>query len=45
MGGRGRYISELKASLVYRECSRTARATDIVKLWLEKQNKRKKISV
>jgi hypothetical protein len=27
MGGRGRKISELKASLVYRASSRTARAT------------------
>jgi uncharacterized protein (DUF2252 family) len=27
LGGRGRWISELKASLVYRVSSRTARAT------------------
>jgi hypothetical protein len=27
LGGRGRQISECKASLVYRESSRTARAT------------------
>ena len=27
MGGRGRWISEFKASLVYRVSSRTARAT------------------
>jgi hypothetical protein len=27
LGGRGRQISDFEASLVYRECSRTARAT------------------
>jgi hypothetical protein len=39
LGGRGRRISEFKASLVYRVSSRTARATE--KLCLEKPNQNK----
>jgi hypothetical protein len=41
LGGRGRQISEFKASLVYRVSSRTARATQRNPV-LEKQNKTKK---
>jgi ribosomal protein L12E/L44/L45/RPP1/RPP2 len=40
LGGRGRRISEFKASLVYRVSSRTARATE--KPCLEKNQKKKK---
>jgi hypothetical protein len=41
LGGRGRQISEFKASLDYRMSSRTARATQINPA-LKKQNKTKK---
>jgi hypothetical protein len=41
LGGRGRWISEFEASLVYRVSSRTARATQR-KPCLEKPKKRKK---
>jgi hypothetical protein len=40
LGGRGRQISEFKASLVYRESSRTARATQ--RNLVSKNQKRKK---
>jgi hypothetical protein len=40
LGGRGRRISEFKASLVYRVCSRIARATHRNSV-LKKQNKSK----
>ena len=39
LGGRGRQISELEASLVYRVSSRTARATQRNPVW--KKNKTK----
>jgi hypothetical protein len=39
--GRGRQISEFKASLVYRVSSRTARAIQINLSWETKQNKTK----
>jgi hypothetical protein len=41
LGGRGRWISEFEASLVYRVSSRTARAIQR-KPVLEKQKKKKK---
>jgi hypothetical protein len=44
LGGRGRWISEFKASLVYRMSSRTARATQrnpVSKK--QKQNKQKRV--
>jgi hypothetical protein len=40
LGGRGRWISEFKASLVYRVSSRTARATQRNPV-LKKKEKRK----
>jgi hypothetical protein len=40
LGGRGRWISEFEASLVYRVSSRTARAIQRNPVW--KKNKRKK---
>jgi hypothetical protein len=40
LGGRGRWISEFEASLVYRVSSRTARATQRNPV-LKKQNKTK----
>jgi hypothetical protein len=40
LGGRGRQISEFKASLVYRVSSRTARATQRNPIWKTKQNKK-----
>jgi hypothetical protein len=44
LGGRGRRISELEASLVYRVSSRTARATqrNPVSKKLKKERKKKK---
>jgi hypothetical protein len=42
LGGRGRQISELKASLVYRVSSRTARATQINPVSKNKKTKTKK---
>jgi hypothetical protein len=44
LGGRGRWISEFEASLVYRVCSRTARATqgNPVSKNKTKQNKNQK---
>jgi hypothetical protein len=44
LGGRGRQISEFEASLVYRVCSRTARAIqrNPVSKNKTKQNKKKK---
>jgi hypothetical protein len=42
LGGRGRRISEFKASLVYRVSSGTARATMRNPVWKTKQNKTKK---
>jgi hypothetical protein len=45
LGGRGRQISEFKASLVYRVSSRTARATQrnsVSKNEKTKQNKKQK---
>jgi hypothetical protein len=41
LGGRGRGISELKASLVYKVSSRTARATQRIPV-SEKRKKEKK---
>jgi hypothetical protein len=41
LGGRGRWISEFKASLVYRVSSRTARATQRNPV-LKNKNKNKK---
>jgi hypothetical protein len=43
--GRGRQFSEFKASLVYRESSRTARATYTEKPCLEKSNKQTKADI
>jgi hypothetical protein len=40
LGGRGRWISEFKASLVYKVSSRTARATQKNPVW--KKNKKQK---
>jgi hypothetical protein len=42
MGGRGRQISEFKASLVYRVSSRTARATQRNPVSKKKKNRKKK---
>jgi hypothetical protein len=43
LGGRGRWISEFKASLVYRVSSRTARATQRNPVWKkQKTNKQTK---
>jgi hypothetical protein len=42
LGGRGKRISEFKASLVYRVSSRTARATEKTCLKKPKPKKRKK---
>jgi hypothetical protein len=44
LGGRGRWISEFKASLVYKVSSRTARATQR-NLVLKKPNKKKKFFI
>jgi hypothetical protein len=41
LGGRGRWISEFEASLVYRLSSRTARATQRNPVSKTKQNKTK----
>jgi hypothetical protein len=41
LGGRGRWISEFKASLVYRVSSRTARATQRNPASKEKKKKKK----
>jgi hypothetical protein len=44
LGGRGRWISEFEASLVYRVSSRTARTTQrnpVLKKQKQKQNKTK----
>jgi hypothetical protein len=44
LGGRGRWISELEASLVYRVSSRTARATQrnpVLKTKKEEKKKKK----
>jgi ribosomal protein S19 len=42
LGGRGRRISELEASLVFRESSRTARAIQRDSFWRKKKKERKK---
>jgi hypothetical protein len=42
LGGRGRKISEFKASLLYKVSSRTARATEKLCLKKTKTNKQKK---
>jgi hypothetical protein len=42
LGGRGRWISEFEASLVYRVSSRTARATQRNPVSKKKKKKRKK---
>jgi hypothetical protein len=39
LGGRGRWISEFKASLVYRVSSRTSKAIHRNPVWKTKQNK------
>jgi hypothetical protein len=44
LGGRGRWISEFEASLVYRVSSRTARATQrnpVLKIKIKNKNKTK----
>jgi hypothetical protein len=41
LGGRGRWISEFEASLVYRVSSRTARATQRNPVSKKKEKKRK----
>ena len=41
MGGRGRWISEFKANLVYKVCSRTARATQRNPVSKNKKKKKK----
>jgi hypothetical protein len=41
LGGRGRRISEFKASVVYRESSRTARATQRNHVLKNQKNKNK----
>jgi hypothetical protein len=41
LGGRGRQISEFKASLVYKVSSRTARAIQRNPVWKNKQKKQK----
>jgi hypothetical protein len=41
LGGKGKWISEFEASLVYRVSSRTARATQSNFVSAEKQNKNK----
>jgi hypothetical protein len=45
LGGRGRQISEFKASLVYRVSSRTARATQRNPVSKKEKNKNKKEEV
>jgi hypothetical protein len=42
LGGRGRWISEFKASLVYRVSSRTARAIQKYPVSKKKKKKKKK---
>jgi hypothetical protein len=42
LGGRGRWISELEASLVYRVSSRTARATQRNPALIKQKTKNKK---
>jgi hypothetical protein len=42
LGGRGRRISEFLASLVYKVCSRTARATQRNPVSKERKKKRKR---
>jgi hypothetical protein len=42
LGGRGRWISEFKASLVYKVSSRTARATQRNSVSKKKKKERKK---
>jgi hypothetical protein len=44
LGGRGRWISEFKVSMVYRSCSRTARATRRNPV-SKNQNKTKKLKI
>jgi hypothetical protein len=41
LGGRGRWISEFKASLVYKVSSRTARATQRNPVWKNQKKKKK----
>jgi hypothetical protein len=53
LGGRGRWISEFEASVVYRVSSRTARATQRNPVWKnknknkakQKKNKTKKLEI
>jgi hypothetical protein len=42
LGGRGRRISEFEVSLIYKVCSRTARATQRNPVSKKKKKKRKK---
>jgi hypothetical protein len=42
LGGRGRWVSEFEASLVYRVSSRTARATQINPFSKNQKKKKKK---
>jgi hypothetical protein len=42
LGGRGRWISEFEASLVYRVSSRAARATQRNPVWKKKKKRKKK---
>jgi hypothetical protein len=41
LGGRGRWISELEASLFYKVSSRTAKATQRNSVWKKNKNKQK----
>jgi hypothetical protein len=45
LGGRGRWISEFEASLVYRVSSRTARATQRNPVSKNKKTNKQKISI
>jgi hypothetical protein len=42
LGGRGRRISEFKASLVYRVSSKTVRATQRNPVWKKKNGKKRR---
>jgi hypothetical protein len=42
LGGRGRWISEFEASLVYRVSSRTTRATQKSPAWKKKEKEKEK---
>jgi hypothetical protein len=44
LGGRGRWISEFEASLVYRVSSRTARAIQRNPVWKKQKKVRNRVS-